>query len=190
MSDLSANEVIRLWPERPPTLIERVGPEVEFSGPVGVAGDAAMLRNVSDPTLSVFKPAKANGVGIIVVPGGGWSLLAWTHEGTDVVEWLTAKGYTCFLLKYRVRATPPTQEGYDAEMMEIYAKIDMTRTAKTAFRAMRDIIDTPQIRAARDAAADDGQAHREHVAGGGGAVGGGGRRRTLVHGQAERARET
>ena len=152
-----ADEVIRLWPEGPPTVVPGVGPEIEFSGPVGVAGDSVMLRNTSDPTLSVFKPAKPNGVGIIVVPGGGWSLLAWTHEGTDVVKWLTAKGYTCFLLKYRVRATPPTQEGYDAEMMEIYSKIDLTRTAKTAFRSMREIIDPPDIRVARDAAADDGR---------------------------------
>ena len=150
-------DVIRLWPEGPPTTIEGVGPEIQFSGPVGVAGGAVMLRNTLDPTLSVFKPAKPNGVGIIVVPGGGWSLLAWEHEGTDVVKWLTGLGYTAFLLKYRVRATPPRQEGYDAEMMEIYSKIDLTRTAKTAYRAMRDIIDTPQIRAARDAAADDGR---------------------------------
>ena len=157
MSEQTAAEVIRIWPEGPPTVIEGVGPDLEFQGPVGVAGGAVMLRNVSEPTLAVFRPANPNGVGIIVVPGGGWSLLAWEHEGTDVVKWLTGLGYTAFLLKYRVRATPPTQEGYDAEMMEIYAKIDLTRTAKTAFRAMRDIIDTPQIRAARDAAADDGR---------------------------------
>jgi acetyl esterase/lipase len=156
-SELQPEEVIGLWPAGPPTVVPCVGPEIQYNGPIGVAGTAVMLRNVSEPTLSVFKPAKPNGVGIIVVPGGGWNLLAWEHEGTDVVNWLTAKGYTAFLLKYRVRATPPTQDGYDAEMMEIYSKIDMTRTAKTAYRAMRDIIDTPQIRAARDAAADDGR---------------------------------
>ena len=114
MSQQTADEVIHLWPEGPPTVVEGVGPEIEYQGPIGVAGTAVMLRNVSEPTLAVFKPtnSKPNGVGIIVVPGGGWSLLAWEHEGTDVVEWLTAKGYTAFLLKYRVRATPPTQEGY------------------------------------------------------------------------------
>ena len=75
-----------------------------------------MLRNVSEPTLSVFRPAKPNGVGVIVCPGGGWRLLAWEHEGTDVVNWLTAQGYTAFLLKYRVRGTPVSQADYDAEI--------------------------------------------------------------------------
>jgi glutathione S-transferase len=83
-------EVIRLWPEGPPSKLEGVGPEVEFRGPVGTGGDAAMLRNVSEPTLSVFRPAKPNGVAVIVCPGGGWRILAWEHEGIDVAKWLTA----------------------------------------------------------------------------------------------------
>ena len=153
------NEVIRLWPDGAPTTVQNVGPEIVFDGPVGVAGGAVMIRNVSEPTLAVFPPTngKPNGVGVIVVPGGGWTLLAWEHEGTDVVKWLTAKGYTAFLLKYRVQGTPPTQEGYDAMMMEVYSKIDLTRTAKTAYRAMREVIDTAEIRAAREACADDGR---------------------------------
>ena len=50
------DEVIRLWPEGPPFELEGVGPEVEFRGPYGAAGDSAMLRNVSEPTLNVFRP--------------------------------------------------------------------------------------------------------------------------------------
>lgn len=92
-------EVIRLWPEGPPTKLEGVGPEIEFRGPVGTAGDAAMLRNVSEPTLSVYRPANPNGIGVIVCPGGGWRILAWQHEGTDVAQWLADRGYTAFLLE-------------------------------------------------------------------------------------------
>lgn len=50
-------------------------------------------------------PSKPEGVGVIVCPGGGWRILAWEHEGTEVVRWLTAHGYTAFLLKYRVSAS-------------------------------------------------------------------------------------
>ncbi len=82
----SPDEVIRLWPEGPPSKLEGVGPEVMFRGPVGTAGDAAMLRNVSEPTLSVFRPAKPNGVGVIVCPGGGWRILTLEHEGIDVAR--------------------------------------------------------------------------------------------------------
>jgi acetyl esterase/lipase len=118
-----------------------------------------MLRNVSEPTLSVFRPANGqpNGVGVIVCPGGGWRILAWEHEGIDVARWLTAHGYTAFLLKYRVRGTPAAQADYDAEMVKLYAQIDPTRKARTAFRAMREIVPYETIRAAREAAADDGR---------------------------------
>jgi acetyl esterase/lipase len=153
------DEVIRLWPEGPPSTLEGVGPEVEIRAPVGVAGDAVILRNVSEPTLGVFRPTNGapNGVGVIVCPGGGWRILAWEHEGTEVVRWLTAHGYTAFLLKYRVLGTPAAQADYDAEMLQLYSRIDLTRTARTAFRAMGEIVPYETIRAAREAAADDGR---------------------------------
>ncbi len=151
------DDVIRLWPDGPPTTLEGVGPEVEYRAPVGVAADAAMLRNISDPTLTVFRPQKPNGVGVIVCPGGGWRLLAWEHEGLDVAKWLTAQGYTVFLLKYRVRGTPASQAEYDAEMLQLATRIDMTRKGKRAPRTIGDIVPPETIRDARRAAADDGR---------------------------------
>ena len=152
-------DIIRLWPDGPPTRLEGVGPEVAFRGTVGTAGDAGMLRNVSDPTLTVYRPTnrKPNGTGVIVCPGGGWRLLAWEHEGTDVAQWLAELGFTAFLLKYRVRGTPPAQADYDAEMARIGERIDLTRKGKTAFRAMGEIVPAELFRDARVAAADDGR---------------------------------
>jgi len=153
------DEVIRLWPDGPPSELHGVGSEVEFRGPVGATVDAVMLRNVSEPTLSVYRPTngKSNGVGVIVCPGGGWRILAWEHEGTEVVRWLTAHGYTAFLLKYRLRGTPAAQADYDAEMVTLHSQIDLTRMGRTAFRAMGEIVPYETIRAAREAAADDGR---------------------------------
>src|SRR5271156_149514 len=130
MTNNLPDQVIPLWPEGPPSKLEGMGPEGAFRGPVGTSGDTAMLRNVSEPTLSVFRPAKPNGVGVIVCPGGGWRLLAWEHEGLDVARWLTAHGYTAFLLKYRVRGTPASQADYDAEMMRMFSQIDLTRKGR------------------------------------------------------------
>src|ERR1700685_424568 len=152
-------DIIRLWPDGPPTTLDGVGPEAEFRGKVGTVGDAAMLRNVSDPTFTVYRPTndKPNGTGVIVCPGGGWRILAWEHEGLDVAHRLAAHGYTTFLLQYRVRATPAAQADYDAEMAEIGAGIDLTRKGKTAFRAMSDIVPAKSFSDARAAAADDGR---------------------------------
>ena len=87
--------------------------EVTYPAPPGPAAGTTFLRNISDPTLSVFSPAdgSTNGIGVIVVPGGGWTINAWTHEGLDVARWLTSLGCTAFLLKYRVQAGGADQRG-------------------------------------------------------------------------------
>lgn len=59
---------------------------------------------VSQPTLTVYLPAKekATGTAIIVVPGGGYSILAIKHEGHDVAKALNEMGIAAFVLKYRL----------------------------------------------------------------------------------------
>ena len=75
----TGTEVIRLWPDGASRIIEGVGPEATFRAPGGNGPDTTMLRNVTDSTITVYRPAagKANGVGVIVAPGGGWRILAW-----------------------------------------------------------------------------------------------------------------
>jgi acetyl esterase/lipase len=61
------------------------------------------VENVSRPTMTVYSPSGTNtGVAVIVFPGGGYQELAIDLEGTEVCDWLTPKGITCVLLKYRV----------------------------------------------------------------------------------------
>jgi acetyl esterase/lipase len=61
---------------------------------------------VNDPTIAVYPaPAdKANGVAVLVCPGGGYRMLAYDKEGTEVAEWLNTLGVTGIVLKYRVPA--------------------------------------------------------------------------------------
>ncbi len=69
-----------------------------------VAGRPWLLVNsVSRPTMTVNSPKGRNmGTAIVVFPGGGYEILAIDLEGTEVADWLTSKGITCVLLKYRV----------------------------------------------------------------------------------------
>jgi acetyl esterase/lipase len=61
------------------------------------------VSNVAEPTMTVYSPTANNtGVAVVVFPGGGYTILAIDLEGTEVCDWLTAKGITCVLLKYRV----------------------------------------------------------------------------------------
>ena len=56
---------------------------------------------------SLFAKGKNTGAAVIVFPGGGYNVLAIDLEGTEVCEWLTSKGITCVLLKYRVPDSGP-----------------------------------------------------------------------------------
>jgi acetyl esterase/lipase len=61
------------------------------------------VANVSQPTMTVYSPAGPNtGAAVVVFPGGGYNVLAIDLEGTEACDWLTSKGITCVLLKYRV----------------------------------------------------------------------------------------
>lgn len=65
------------------------------------------VSDVSRPTMTVYAPkAKNTGVAVVVFPGGGFEGLAIDLEGTEVCDWLTSKGITCVLLKYRVPSLP------------------------------------------------------------------------------------
>jgi acetyl esterase/lipase len=66
------------------------------------------LENVTTPTITVYAPTSANtGAAVVVFPGGGYQILAIDLEGTEVCDWLTQKGITCVLLKYRVTDVGP-----------------------------------------------------------------------------------
>ena len=82
-----------------------------------------LLRNITEPTLTIYAPAPgtANGVGMIVVPGGGFHILSIDNEGNKVAEWLAARGITAFVLKYRLNETSPIDALAFAQMMRFLA---------------------------------------------------------------------
>ncbi|HEX4376106.1 MAG TPA: alpha/beta hydrolase [Steroidobacteraceae bacterium] len=65
------------------------------------------MTNVTRPTMTIYSPlGKNTGAAVVVIPGGGFMGLAIAFEGTEACDWLTSKGITCVLLKYRVPSTP------------------------------------------------------------------------------------
>ena len=82
-------------------------------------------RNVERPSLYVVRPMNGHGNGkaVIVVPGGGYMFVSIDSEGFRVADRLAAQGYTAFVLKYRVNPTPPTPEGFMADMAAKFASL-------------------------------------------------------------------
>lgn len=163
--------VIALWPEGAPGPLPDVGPEVLFQQPSAPGPMTDWLRNVTEATLTVFPadPAKANGTGVIVAPGGGWRVLAWDHEGIDMARWFAERGVTAFLLKYRVTASPDDPQTFANEalaggerLLQLYQRPMLQQPTR-----MNDLLDE-RLRAGREAAHIDGRralaVAREHAA--------------------------
>lgn len=117
----SAQEVIRLWPGVAP------GSEgATWTEKVSKAGKAdETVRNVTVPTLTVYRPepGKANGTAVIVAPGGGFRLLSVGSEGDSVARWLAARGVTAFVLKYRLVQTPDSDTVFTLQFLQFLGKL-------------------------------------------------------------------
>jgi acetyl esterase/lipase len=128
---LGAEAPIRLWPGIAPGDKPGMAPEADKNTAKSalVAGRRIMnLGDVSEPTLTVFKPPadKDTGAAVVVCPGGGYWILAYDLEGTEVCAWLNSIGVTGVLLKYRV----PQREGlppYTAALQDAQRAIGLVR---------------------------------------------------------------
>ncbi len=90
---------VPIWPGKAPDPQPVAGPEFLEDG---------WVTNVSRPTMTFYPPRGTNtGAAVVVFPGGGYQGLAIDLEGTEVCDWLTPKGITCVLLKYRVTSVGP-----------------------------------------------------------------------------------
>jgi acetyl esterase/lipase len=97
---------VPIWPSTIPDARPMTGREtVKVTGRKSlVAGKPwTYINNVSHPTMTVYSPTGKNtGAAVVVFPGGGYQILAIDLEGSEACDWLTSKGVTCVLLKYRV----------------------------------------------------------------------------------------
>ena len=94
-------EIIYLWPGKVPGELKEKQPPV-----IDTSKNDKILRfdEVTNPAIEVFLPDKAinNGSAVIVCPGGGYNILAYDLEGTEIAGWLNRLGFTAFVLQYRI----------------------------------------------------------------------------------------
>ena len=88
-----------------------------------------VVRNVSRPSLTAYLPdeLKASGEAIIVVPGGGYHIIAAGHEGEDVARRLNEKGIAAFVLKYRIPDTTYMVKKEIGPIQDVQRAIQMVR---------------------------------------------------------------
>ena len=96
---------VPIWPGAVPDAQPVTGPEemATVNDPLVAGRPWIRVDHVSQPTITVYAPkGKNTGAAVVVFPGGGYQILAIDLEGTEVCDWLTSRGITCVLLKYRV----------------------------------------------------------------------------------------
>jgi acetyl esterase/lipase len=97
---------VPIWPGTPPDALPH--PKPESVGPPPGREWWPRANDVSRPTMTMYAPQGRNtGAAVVVFPGGGYRMLAMDLEGTEICDWLTARGITCVLLKYRVPGSGP-----------------------------------------------------------------------------------
>lgn len=121
---VSAQEIIPLYPDGKVPGLKKSG-IVEKSPK---EGGVTRISNVTQPSITIYSPKnKTTDAAVIICPGGGYGILAYDHEGTEIAEWFNKKGMTAVVLKYRL----PERENFDN------VSIRPLQDAQTAIRYVR-----------------------------------------------------
>jgi acetyl esterase/lipase len=100
------------------------------------------VKNINNPSLTVFLPPKeiANGAAVVLCPGGGHRALVYNSEGRDAAKFLNSLGITAFVLKYRLFREE------NSPYKEENAKQDIFRAMRLARSIAKDYnVDTARI---------------------------------------------
>ncbi len=93
------------------------------------------VRNINNPSITVFLPPKekANGCAVIVAPGGGFRELVYNAEGKQAAEFFNSIGVTTFVLKYRLPGEKNSPYRPENVRQDAYRAIRMVRSRADEF---------------------------------------------------------
>lgn len=122
-------QTINLFPNNAPNETGDMQQIDDYSGGKVANENVLRISDVDKPTITFYPAPEDNNSGttIIVSPGGGYNILAYNLEGTEICEWFNSRGINCILLKYRV----PRREGiekHEAALQDLQRAIAITRS--------------------------------------------------------------
>lgn len=119
----SQNHVLPLWTDKVPN--HKSSDQIEKRDTNGII----RISNVQKPDISVFLPSKSNSTGqaVIICPGGGYQILAYDWEGTDIAKWLNSLGIAGIVLKYRLPNPNSNIIPYKSPLLDAQRAIRLTR---------------------------------------------------------------
>ena len=120
-------QTIQLWPDGTP------GFSKDYVHKPFVQQDPERISEISQPFMRIFPadPSKATGHGLLIFPGGGYSILADKKEGDRVAKFFASKGITSFVVCYRVSKSTK-EKGYQFPGPLLDARQAMRHVRKNA----------------------------------------------------------
>lgn len=120
--NISAQNIQLLWPSGNVPNYKKTN-EVEKRDTTGIV----RISLVQQPAIEVYLPSRQNATGqaVVVCPGGGYGILAYDWEGTDIAKWLNANGIAAIVLKYRL---PNSKSNIDPKLSPL---LDAQRALRT-----------------------------------------------------------
>ena len=120
---IGQDATLKVWSDKIPGAIENA----DYA--VGANTSGGWITKVIDPTIEVYSApeALANGTAIVICPGGGYSGLAFQHEGVQVAKWFSSIGITAFLLKYRLPSDMIMKDRSIGPLQDVQEAIRMVR---------------------------------------------------------------
>ncbi len=87
------------------------------------------VRKVQNPDIAVFLPSRGNATGqaVVICPGGGYHVLAYSWEGTDMARWLNSLGVAGIVLKYRLPVDESNTVSYKVALEDAQRALRMVR---------------------------------------------------------------
>ena len=119
----SQDTILPLWSGEIPNRIETDEKEVHEKT------DILRISKVQEPTLEVYLPAKANATGaaVLIFPGGGYNILAYDWEGTDIAKFLNSKGIAGLVVKYRLPSSKSLKDKYQVPLIDAQRAVRLAR---------------------------------------------------------------
>ena len=97
-----SQEFVPLWPGTPPG---GEGIKLDLKVTDAVQPDGFHVRAISQiqtPGFFVYRPARPNGLGLLIIPGGGYASEGGDRGGREIAQHFAAQGIICFVLRYRL----------------------------------------------------------------------------------------
>lgn len=116
--------ILPLWPEGQV-------PNYQYSGEIEAVDTTNIVRItlVQSPDIAVYLPSKRNATGqaVVVCPGGGYQVLAYDWEGTDIAKWFNSKGIAAIVLKYRLPVSESNRTQHLSPLLDAKRAMRLTR---------------------------------------------------------------